>query len=113
FQKFVFLCVFLGFAHRQPLNEVNFHQRKVSNLTITQRHKKEAIAELEEAVRRREAQAMARIAQAEMQAMAEVRNLAVDIVIAASQKLIADSLSPAAADALVDQAIRDLPRKLQ
>lgn len=78
-----------------------------------QRHKKEAVAEIEVAIKRREAQAMARIAQAESQAMAEVRNMAVDIAIAASQKLIADTLTVAQADALIDQTIRDLPRKLQ
>lgn len=78
-----------------------------------QRHKREAAAEMDLAIKRREAQAMARITQAEAQAMAEVRNLAVDIAIGATRQLIAQNMTAAQADSLVDQAIVDLPAKIQ
>ncbi|MFN3075852.1 MAG: F0F1 ATP synthase subunit B [Alphaproteobacteria bacterium] len=76
------------------------------------RHKKESAAELEEAIKRREAQAMARIAQAEAQAVAEVRNTAVDIAMAATRRLIGEHMTPAQASAMVDQSIKDLPARL-
>ncbi|KAF0142469.1 MAG: F-type H+-transporting ATPase subunit b [Rhodospirillaceae bacterium] len=77
------------------------------------RQKKESLAELEEATRRREAQALSRIAQAEAQAIAEVRNLAIDIAVAATRRLMAENLDPKRAGALVDQAILELPLRLQ
>lgn len=77
-----------------------------------QRLKKDATADLEEAIKRREAQAMARIAQAEALAIAEVRNTAVDIALAATRSLIANNLTPMAANDLIDQAILELPRQL-
>lgn len=78
-----------------------------------QRHRKQALAELDDAIARREEQAMSRIAQAEAQAMAEVRNLAVDIAIGSARRMIGRSLTPGQAEVLVDQAIKDLPRHLQ
>lgn len=76
------------------------------------RLKAEAERNLEESVRRRQQQAVDRIAQAETQAVAEVRNLAVDIAIRASGQLIASSMSPQKSNALIDGAIKDLPGKL-
>ena len=78
-----------------------------------ERQKKEALAALEEAIRRRESQALGRIAQAETQAIAEVRNLAVDIALAAAQRIMAHHLDRERAENLVDQAIADLPHRLQ
>lgn len=76
------------------------------------RMKAEAEAALEESITRREKQAMDRIAQAEAQAMAEVRNLAVDMAIAASGKLIAEKMGSDAQDALIDASIKGLAGKL-
>ncbi len=55
---------------------------------------------------------MDRIAQAEAEAMREVRNLAVDIAMKATRTLIAETLTAAQASALVDAAIADLPNRL-
>ena len=72
-----------------------------------------AEAELAGALKRREQQALDRIAQAEAQALAEVRNLAADLAIAATEKLLVARLDPAKAEALVSASIAELPRRLQ
>ncbi|MGQ9365275.1 F0F1 ATP synthase subunit B family protein [Azospirillum sp. ST 5-10] len=77
-----------------------------------ERFRTAAQADLEAALKRREAQAMERIAQAEAQALAEVRNLTVDIAMAAARRVLAEGITPAQSDRLVDQAIADLPRHL-
>lgn len=69
--------------------------------------------ELAGALKRREQQALDRIAQAEAQALAEVRNLAADLAIAATQTLLIAKLDPAKAEALVSDSIAELPRRLQ
>ena len=72
-----------------------------------------AAADLEESLQRREAAAMTRIGQAEAAALAEVRALAADVAVAAARQLIAEEMGrPQASGALVDAAIRDLPRRL-
>jgi len=68
--------------------------------------------ELEAALRRRQQQALDRIAHAEAEALAEVRAMAVDIAVAATRRILADKLDEAKAAELVDQAIKDLPEKL-
>ena len=77
-----------------------------------ERLRAKAMAEVEEAIRRREALAAQRIAQAEAAALAEVRNAAVDVAIAASRQLIATELDAKKAGTLIDAAIEELPQKL-
>ena len=77
-----------------------------------ERLREHAVAELEETLKRREAMAMDRIAQAEAAATAEIRGVAVDVAIAAAREIIAAQLDKAKADALVDDAIQDLPNQL-
>jgi F-type H+-transporting ATPase subunit b len=72
-----------------------------------------AETELTAALKRREQQALDRIAQAEAQALAEVRNLAADLAVAATRKILVEKLDPAKAQALVSDAIADLPKRLQ
>lgn len=72
----------------------------------------DAQAELDRTLKRREAQAMERIAQAEKAALAEVRARAVDVAVEATRKLLAERLTASQADALVDAAISELPSKL-
>lgn len=72
----------------------------------------QAAADLEASLKRREQMALQRIAQAEQQALAEVRAAAVDIAIAATGKLLAEKLDPAKQDTLVDSAIKELQGKL-
>jgi F-type H+-transporting ATPase subunit b len=78
-----------------------------------ERHKTEAEDAITEMVRRQEEQATEKIAQAEAAAVQEVREMAVDLAIAASERLLAERLSGAEGEALVDKAIEDLPTKLQ
>ena len=67
---------------------------------------------LEAALKRREQLAADRIAQAEAQAIGEVRARAVDIAIEAARAVIQEKTRGKDADALVDSAIRELPEKL-
>ena len=55
---------------------------------------------------------MARIARAEEEATADVRNAAVEIAIAATKKLISSELKEDRRQALVDEAIAELGDKL-
>lgn len=77
-----------------------------------ERLSQQAAKDLDAALKRREGLALQRIAQAEQQAAADVRAAAVDIAIAATEKILAEKLDDAKADALVEQAIRELPAKL-
>lgn len=76
------------------------------------RIREEAQAKLAEALAAREAQAMAKIAEAEATATREARDLAASLAIAASKIVLAERLDGTAADALIDQAIAELPTKL-
>jgi len=71
-----------------------------------------AAADLEASLARREKQAMDRIAQAEAQAIDDVRNAAIDVAVSATRKLLSEQVDDAKADALIDDAINDLPGKL-
>ena len=79
----------------------------------TKRMRAKAEADLSAALKRREQQAVDRIAQAEAQAIAEVRNLAADLALDATRKILIDKLDPAKAEKLVTEAIAELPRTLQ
>lgn len=73
---------------------------------------KQAAADLETSLKRREQLALQRIAQAEAQATADVRAAAVDLAMAATRKILTDKLDAGRQDALVDAAIKELPGKL-
>jgi F-type H+-transporting ATPase subunit b len=77
-----------------------------------QRMREQAQTELEHALKRREQQALDKLAQAEAEALSAVRNQAVDLAVAASARLIADNLDEEKAARLVDEAIKELPDKL-
>ena len=66
----------------------------------------------EELLRRREQQALDMIAAAEAQALADVRGLVADVAIEATRQLLTDATAGDGGDTLVDQAIQDLPSKL-
>lgn len=76
------------------------------------RLKAEAARALEEMVARRTQQAIDKIARAEAQALEDVRNAAADVAVAAAEKLIQSHLDAPKAQALVDQTIADVGRKL-
>lgn len=68
--------------------------------------------ELEASIVRRERLTAEKIALAESKAVAEVRSVAVDVAIGAARRLIAETLGADRAGALVDQAIAELPKRL-
>ncbi len=72
----------------------------------------EAGRALEDALRRREQQALAKIAQAEQEALADVRAHAVRLSAAAARTLIERHLDKPRADALVAESVESLPRHL-
>ena len=74
--------------------------------------KAEARKRLDESLTRREAQAMDKIAQAEAHAIQEVRNLAVDMAMAASTQILSDKMSGAGGNKSIDNAIAGLKDKL-
>lgn len=76
------------------------------------RLREHAERDLEVAIQRREQAALEKIAQAESEALQDVRNQAVDVALTAAVKLISDNLDKGRSDAMVDQAIRDLSGKL-
>ena len=71
-----------------------------------------AAADLEASLKRREKQAMDRIAQAEQSAVDEVRALAVDVAISATRQLLAEQAGSEKGDRLIDDAIKNLGDKL-
>jgi F-type H+-transporting ATPase subunit b len=68
--------------------------------------------ELEATIERRQHLAEEKIALAEAKAIAEVRNTAVDIAMGAARQVIAERLGDSQGQALVDQAIAELPQRL-
>lgn len=72
----------------------------------------EARAKVEEFVARRTKMAENKIAQAEAQALAEVRSAAADAAVAAAEKILSASVKGEVADGLIGDGIRDLQSKL-
>ena len=72
----------------------------------------EATEALERTLERRKALAQEKIAQAEADALREVRNAAVDVAIAATARVIGERLGTDRASVLIDDAVRDLPKHL-
>jgi F-type H+-transporting ATPase subunit b len=77
-----------------------------------ERVRRESAANLEAALARREKMAMDKIVQAEAQAVADVRNQAVDVAMAAAAKLLKEGIDAGKGDELIDSAIKELDRKL-
>ena len=69
-------------------------------------------ARLEDSLQRREKLAMDRITQAEASALDEIRARTVDIALDATRDLLADNLSDHKANAMLDDAIKELSGRL-
>ena len=67
---------------------------------------------LEESLQRREKLAMDRITQAEVSALAEIQALTVDIALDATHELLATNVSDDKANAMLNDAIKELPDRL-
>ena len=72
----------------------------------------EAQAKLEDFVTRRTQMAEAKIAQAEAQALAEVRSVAADVSVAAAEKVLAHTAKGSIAAELISRGIDDVKKKL-
>ncbi len=72
----------------------------------------EAKAKLEEFVARRTKMAESKIAQAEAQALADVRSAAADAAVAAAEAILSRTVTGKLADDLIVKGIEDLRRKL-
>jgi F-type H+-transporting ATPase subunit b len=68
--------------------------------------------ELTATLKRREELALEKIAQAEARATKDVRDAAVEVALAATRKLIAEGLTQDRANALIDDALKNLPKQL-
>lgn len=91
----------------EEAGEMLEHAREEADLL-----RKRTLSELEEALQRRQKQALDRIAQAEAEATQEVRNHAVDIAVAATVRILEENLGDERGDDLVKAAIEELPKKL-
>ena len=80
---------------------------------IAEHHRTEAQKDLEAMLARQEALAIEKIAQAEAAAVQEVRDLAIDLAITATEKILTDKVAGDLSNTLVDNAIQELPQKLQ
>jgi F-type H+-transporting ATPase subunit b len=72
----------------------------------------EARARMEEFVARRTKMAETKIAQAEAQALADVRSAAADAAVAAASKILSDTVKGTSADALINQGINEVRQRL-
>jgi F-type H+-transporting ATPase subunit b len=79
---------------------------------LAQRQIKDAGKKLEENLARREKASLEKIAQAEAQAVAEVRREAVDVAAAAAARIIQGQIDGARGGILIDQAISEVEKKL-
>ena len=77
-----------------------------------ERRAAEAQAKVEDFVARRTQIAEAKIAQAEAQALADVRAAAADAAVAAAENILSDTTKGKVGDDLIAQGIRDLKAKL-
>jgi F-type H+-transporting ATPase subunit b len=76
------------------------------------RLERDAASHFEALTARREKIALEKIAQAEAQAIAEVRGQAVDLAMAATARLLGEAMNEQRSAALIDAAIADLDKKL-
>ena len=92
-------------------------EKEAESIITLAKQEAEALAgetreKLKETLERRMKLAEEKIARAEEQARGEVRTTAVNVAIAAAEKIISDKMTPAASKKLVDQSIKDLKGKL-
>jgi F-type H+-transporting ATPase subunit b len=91
--------------------------KEAEDLLANARHeadllRRQAAADLEQTLARREKAALEKIAQAETQAVLDVRAKAVDIAIAATAKLLSENVDATRDQALLDEAIKNLGSRL-
>lgn len=92
-------------------------EKEALDIVVQARNEAERLAmetkkSLDAQIARRAKMAQDKIAQAEAQALAEVRAAASDIAIGAAGRVISDKMSRDRAGQLIDAAIRELPSKI-
>lgn len=80
---------------------------------VAELHRQAAERTMSEHLKRQEELAVEKIAQAEASAVQEVRDVAVELAVAATEKILTEKVSGDLSDKLVDQAIQEIPQKLQ
>jgi len=76
-----------------------------------ERIRDQAAQQLERDLERRKQLAEERISQAETRAIAEIRTLAADVALAATQQILKDGVTAKKAEGLINDAIKELPAK--
>ncbi len=102
-----------GYQRKQRQTEDDVKEIVAHARDEAERLRQQAAKDLEAALKRRERQAMDRIAQAEAQALKEVRGLAVDVAIDATRRILSDKVDKKKKAELIDEAISELPKRLQ
>jgi F-type H+-transporting ATPase subunit b len=104
---------------RKELDEARRLREEAQAEAIVEQARREAEAfaaetrrSLAETVERRRKQAEDKIARAELQATEDVRAAAVDMAIAAAEKILRDKAAGAAGAALIDESIRSIKTRL-
>lgn len=92
-------------------------EEEAAGIVAAAKHDAEQLAaetarKMEEFVIRRTAIAEQKIAQAEAQALAEVKAGAVDVAVAAAERIVAERLTGTQAEALIDQSIAEIRQRL-
>jgi F-type H+-transporting ATPase subunit b len=101
-----------GYEHKQQEVEREAQAIIASAKAEAERLAAEAAAKMEEFVARRTKMAEDKIAQAEAQALADVRSAAADAAIAAAGSILARTVKDKVADNLLAEGIADLKSKL-
>lgn len=96
--------------HREAMNEAEAILATAREEAV--RIREQATTDLAVVLKRREAQAVEKIHQAEAAAVQQVRNLAVDVAVAATETLLASGIDGKASESLIQGAIAELPGKL-
>ena len=91
-------------------------QKEAENIVAAAKEEAERLAKqgeqrLKDSLARREKQAMDRLAQAEAAALDQVKAHTVDVAMAATRQVLADSIKGKKAEQLIDDAIAGLPGK--
>ena len=103
----------LATSQRQKRESAHEAQRLLEQAAKeAERATKDAEGRLVEQLARREQLAKEKIAQAEAEALLQVRHATAEIAVEATRRLLAERMDAAASRALVDDAIRELPDKL-
>ncbi len=93
-------------AEKEAADIIALAQREAEN------YARETKASFDDMLKRRTKLAEDKIARAQAQVIEEVRNKAIDIAVAASERLVAHKMTPDASKALLDEGIRIVQSKL-